>query len=53
MTTTTQPFLAAEIAYRRDRAIAEYHQPAIRRPRHWVPRRPSLSLPPRVAGRCR
>ena len=43
-----EPFLTAEIDYRRQRAAQQYGRaagkPAGGR-RHWVPRRPSLKLP--------
>jgi hypothetical protein len=42
MMLVTEPFLSAEIAYRQQRAAAQYGS---RRRRHWVPRRPTLKLP--------
>jgi hypothetical protein len=43
MMMTHEPFLSAEIAYRQQRAAAQYGGP--RRRRHWVPRRPTLKVP--------
>ena len=43
MMMTPEPFLSAEIAYRQQRAAAQYGGP--HRRRHWVPRRPTLKLP--------
>jgi hypothetical protein len=39
-----EPYVSAEIDYRLDRAAKQFGQPKGRR--HWVPRRPSLRLPP-------
>jgi len=39
-----EPFVTAEVEYRTARAKAQFSHPKGRR--HWVPRRPSLHLPP-------
>ena len=52
MTSTPEPFLSAEIAYRQQHLAELYSRRGSRtgqRPtprRHWVPRRPTLTLPP-------
>jgi len=49
MLMTPEPFLTAEIEYRRHRLEEQFGHGAGRvraRRRHWVPRRPSLTLPP-------
>ncbi len=43
MVMAQEPFVSAEVGYRRARAVAQY--PRSRRPRHRVPRRRSLHLP--------
>ena len=43
-----EPFLAAELDYRRERLQRDYRKhgsKAARSPRRWVPRRPTLHLP--------
>ena len=42
MTMTPEPFLSAEIEYRQKHLAEQYGKGR----RHWVPRRPSLELPP-------
>jgi hypothetical protein len=44
MTLTPEPFLSAEIAYRQQHLAEQYSHRTTRR--HWVPRRPTLKLPP-------
>jgi hypothetical protein len=44
MTATPEPFLSAEIAYRQQHLAEQYSRRTQRR--HWVPRRPALTLPP-------
>ena len=44
MTSIAEPFLSAEIAYRQQHIAEQFTQHRGRR--HWVPRRPSLHLPP-------
>jgi len=43
MTSTPEPFLSAEIAYRQHHLAEQYSHRTQRR--HWVPRRPTLKLP--------
>lgn len=43
MTMTPEPFLTAEIQYRQQHLAEQYSHSRGRR--HWVPRRPILSLP--------
>jgi hypothetical protein len=43
-----EPYLAAEVAYRRE--LLERHYQKRSHPRHWIPRRPTLHLPRRRRG---
>ena len=45
MMSMPEPFLTAEMQYRQLRASALYDKKPSRRRRHWMTRRPSLSLP--------
>ena len=44
MTSIAEPFLSAEIEYRQKHIAEQFTHTRGRR--HWVPRRPSLHLPP-------
>ena len=44
MTSIAEPFLSAEIEYRQQHIAEQFSHSRGRR--HWVPRRPSLHLPP-------